>query len=161
MLGHTQIFPMLKGKVFRNVTELPELSNCIRIDARVNECGAICYDLQDSINFNTLIVASLETADISKVITDFLVIDTNSFQRANFIQIGSYETKSGKRTHAFIIAIEQERQDYKPDSNGIYPARPSKSIRIFKAWTFDCVNSKLRKISVKNLYRINEGYYRG
>jgi hypothetical protein len=159
--GHAQIFPELIGKYFNNINELPELSKCIKLEAKANSCGAVCYALQDSTNFNIIIIASQENTDITKVISDFVMIEANFIQQRFFIQIGSDETRRGIQKHAFVIAIEQERPDFRPDKNGLYPSRTKESVRIIKAWTFDCVNKRLRKISVKNLHRIHEGYYRG
>jgi hypothetical protein len=148
-IGQCQIHS-LKAKIFNDVNELVEFRNCIEIDARENGCRAICYVLIDTIKLKTFIVASRETADYRKFVTDVVIIDINSFENGNFIQIGSYETRSGIKRQAFIIAIEQKQSSYKPD----------RSVRIFKAWKFDCINTKLRRINVKGLYRKAEGYYR-
>lgn len=157
-----KIYKSAIGKHYKKIEEMTEFRNCIRLEGRVNNCDKVCSVLQDTVTFKIMIIASqsVKTKNENRhLITDIMMID--SFKDDNFILVGSYETKEGRGTSAFVIAVEQDIADSKtPNTRGMLPPMPDESIKILQAWTFNCTSKKIRKLSLNGLYRINEGYYR-
>ena len=105
---------------------------------------------QDSKNNRSILICYPRTLSLIDNRSFYDSIKFENLSPNQYLEFGTIDNSDS--TTSFIIAIEKHYN--------VNKTRPSNSLKIYKAWTYDLKAKRYQELNAKKLYRINEGYYK-